>query len=299
MNGDDRLIGGVEAGGTKFVCAIGHGDGRIERLASFPTRDPETTLAEAVRFFDQATSGLGPLASLGIASFGPLRLDPASPDHGSLGSTPKPGWSGVNVRARLSEALGCRAAIDTDVNGAGLAEACLGAGQGLDCFAYLTVGTGIGGGLIVNGRPVHGLMHPEMGHLLVRRHPQDQTFPGSCPFHGDCVEGLASGAAILQRQGHSLALNAGGDLLLDIVADYIAQLCINLILLASPQRIVIGGGVMANDMLLPMVNAKVADGLNGYVPGLESAVGINTLIVPPSLANQAGIIGALLIGGTA
>lgn len=299
MTGEDRLIGGVEAGGTKFVCAIGYGDGRIERSISFPTRDPESTLAEAVGFFREATSGRAPVASLGIASFGPLRLDPASPDHGRLGNTPKPGWSGIHLRARLSEALGCPAAVDTDVNGAGLAEARLGAGQGLDCFAYLTVGTGIGGGLIVEGRPVHGLMHPEMGHLLVRRHPQDRTFPGSCPFHTDCVEGLASGAAILQRQGHSLALNPAGDLLLDIVADYIAQLCINLVLLASPQRIVIGGGVMTDDRLLPMIRAKVAIGLNGYVAGLESEAGVGALIVPPALAKQAGIIGALLIGGTA
>jgi fructokinase len=177
-----------------------------------------------------------------------------------------------------------------------LAEAILGAGRGLDCFAYLTVGTGIGGGLIVGQRPVHGLVHPEMGHLLVRRHPADESFPGCCPFHGDCLEGLASGTAILKRQGHSLSGNQPEDPIWDVIADYIGQLCAALFLLASPQRIVIGGGVMSSGALFPLVRAKVARQLNGYVGDLGMEADFAELIVPPALGDRAGITGALLMG---
>jgi len=296
MSGPQRLIGGIEAGGTKFVCAVGDADGRIARLATVQTRDPDATLAETVAFFRTAAADLGPIAALGVASFGPLDLDPTSPDHGSLTRTPKPGWSGINLRTHLSQALACPVTVDTDVNGAGLGEGMLGAGRGLDCFAYLTVGTGIGGGLIVEQRPVHGLLHPEMGHLLVRRHPGDQTFRGCCPFHGDCLEGLASGTAIMDRQGHSLSGNKPDDPICDIVADYIGQLCSALFLLASPRRIIIGGGVMSSGALFPPVRAKVASQLEGYVGGLSNGADFAELIVPPALGDRAGITGALLMG---
>jgi fructokinase len=295
MSASQRLVGGIEAGGTKFVCAIGNEEGRILRLSKLPTRAPDDTLAETAEFFRTASAEFGPIAALGVASFGPLDLDPSSLGRGSLTRTPKPGWSGVNLRTHLSEALGCPVAVDTDVNGAGLGEAVLGAGRDLDCFVYLTVGTGIGGGLIVDGRPVHGLVHPEMGHLLVRRHPQD-TFRGCCPFHGDCLEGLASGTAILERQGFSLSGNKPDDPIWDIVADYIGQLCASLFLLASPRRIVIGGGVMSSGALFPLVRAKVASQLNGYVGGLGKAADFTDLIVPPALGDRAGITGALLMG---
>jgi fructokinase len=295
MSNSQRLVGGIEAGGTKFVCAVGDADGGILRLATVPTRDPDTTLAETVAFFQAAAAEFGPIAALGVASFGPLDLDPSSPEQGSLTRTPKPGWSGINLRSHLSQALACPVTVDTDVNGAGLAEGALGAGKGLDCFAYLTVGTGIGGGLIVGQRPVHGLLHPEMGHLLVRRHPADGTFPGCCPFHGDCLEGLASGTAILQRQGHSLSGNKPDDPIWDIVADYIGQLCSALFLLASPHRIIIGGGVMSSGALFPLVRAKVAAQLNGYVGGLHNGADFAELIVPPALGDRAGITGALLM----
>jgi fructokinase len=299
MSDPRRLIGGIEAGGTKFVCAVGDEDGTIVRLSTVPTTDPDATLAKTTAFFQRAATELGPVDALGIASFGPLDLDPASPGRGGLTRTPKPGWSGINLRARLSEALGCPVAIDTDVNGAGLAEAALGAGRGMDCFAYLTVGTGIGGGLVIDQRPVHGLIHPEMGHLLVRRHPADEAFPGCCPFHRDCLEGLASGTAILRRQGHSLSANQPDDPIWDIVADYIGQLCAALFLLASPQRIIIGGGVMSSGALFPLVRAKVARQLNGYLGGRNNAADFAELIVPPALGDRAGITGALLMGAGA
>ena len=296
MNTPRRLIGGIEAGGTKFVCAVGDADGRILRLSTLPTRAPDATLAEAVAFFRTAADEIGPLTALGVASFGPLDLDPSSAGHGSLTRTPKAGWSGINLRTHLSQALECPVAVDTDVNGAGLAEAMLGAGRGLDCFAYLTVGTGIGGGLIVDQRPVHGLIHPEMGHLPVRRHPLDPIFPGCCPFHGDCVEGMASGSAILERQGHSLSANKPEDPIWDIVADYLAQLCGALLLLASPRRLILGGGVMSSGALFPLLRAKVARQLNGYVGGWNKDTDFAELIVPPALGDRAGITGALLMG---
>lgn len=294
-----RLIGAIEAGGTKFVCAVGTEDGQILRLATMPTLDPESTLTEVVGFFTTAEAELGRLAALGVASFGPLQLDPASPLFGSLTRTPKPGWSGVNLRHCLAERLGCPVSIDTDVNGAGIGEAALGAGRGLDCFAYVTIGTGIGGGLIVNGRPVHGLLHPEMGHVKVRRHPLDESFSGCCPFHGDCLEGMASGTAIMARQGHSLSANRADDPIWDIVAEYLGQFCVTLFLLAAPRRIILGGGVMSSGALFPLIRRKVAAALNGYLAGYEQPADFDALIVPPTLGDRAGITGALLLGASA
>jgi fructokinase len=288
-------LGGLEAGGTKFVCAVGRPGQEPLRRAAFPTRGPDETLADVIGFFRERE----PIAALGIGSFGPLDLDPASPSCGSLTATPKPGWSGVNLRATLGGALGCPVAIDTDVNAAGLGEAAFGAGRGLDHFVYLTIGTGIGGGLIAGGRPLHGLTHPEMGHLLVRRHPIDEGFAGACPFHGDCAEGLASGAAIFARAGKPLSDYPPDHPLREAIADYLGQLCAAIVLIASPQRLILGGGVMTGGALLPGVRRALAARLGGYVghPALQS--GLESYVVAPDLGDRAGITGALILASRA
>jgi fructokinase len=293
------LLAGIEAGGTKFVCAVAERPGSILRSQSFPTRAPQETIADAVTFFRHAAAEFGPIAGLGLASFGPLDLDPSSPGFGSITRTPKPGWSEVNLRTALIEGLGCPVAVDTDVNGAGLAEARLGAGQGLDSFVYLTIGTGIGGGLILNGEPVHGLTHPEMGHLLVRRHDSDGDFPGTCAFHGDCVEGLASGTAIFARQGKSLADYAADAPVRLAVADYLGQLCASISLICSPRRLILGGGVMMRGDLFPLIRERTAARLAGYIAHPAMADGLEEYIVPPGLGAAAGITGALLLGARA
>jgi fructokinase len=292
---DRPLYGGIEAGGTKFVCAIGHEPNQPLQVATFPTRDPERTLADVVGFFQGRVAAKGKLTGLGVASFGPLALEPNSQQFGRIGSTPKPGWSHFDLRGHLARSLSCPILLDTDVNGAGRAEAVFGAGQGRRLFAYLTIGTGIGGGLIQDGRPVFGLTHAEMGHILVRRHPLDQDFPGLCPFHQDCLEGLASGAAIMARQGHSLSGQPEDHPLWQIVTDYIAQLCGTLMLIAAPERIILGGGVMANGKLLPLVRAEMTRRLNGYIDHPALARQSEDLIVPPGLGDRAGVIGALLL----
>lgn len=194
-----RLFGGIEAGGTKFVCAVGTGPEDLRAEERFPTTTPGETIARAVDFLRR--SGGGSLAAVGIASFGPVDLDPSSPTWGHITSTPKRGWAGTDLAGPVGRALGVPVRFDTDANGAALAEHRWGAARGLQTIVYLTVGTGIGGGAIVRGRPLHGLVHPEMGHVLVERRPDDR-YPGGCPFHGACLEGLASGPAIERRWGH-------------------------------------------------------------------------------------------------
>ncbi|MDE2595440.1 MAG: ROK family protein [Sphingomonadales bacterium] len=288
------LYAAVEAGGTKFVVAVGHGHDRVLKSARIDTRDPAYTLGETARFLSAAQAELGPVAGLGVATFGPVRLDPAAADFGRLLATPKPGWDSVNLVEPLVEALGCRAALDTDVNAAALAEARAGAGRGCDSVVYVTIGTGIGAGIVVGGRPVHGMMHPEAGHLMVRRHPDDAGFAGICPYHGDCCEGLACGPAIAARSGR-----AAEDLPHDhphwaIVADAVGQLCASLALTVSPQRILLGGGVMTSGALFPAVRAATARSLNGYLVPLREHGALERLIMPPELDNP-GLAGAFLL----
>lgn len=289
------IHGAVEAGGTKMVCGIGDARAGSRETCRIETRAPDETIAEMVRFFRAGAARHGPLAALGIASFGPLDLDPASPDHGALTTTPKPGWSGANLPRALGEALGVATAIDTDVNAAALAEATLGAARGRQAVAYVTVGTGIGVGLVIAGRTVTGLGHPEAGHLLPRLARGHGDFAGTCPYHGDCLEGLASGPAIQAAFGGSLA-----DLVADhpawgIVADYLGQLCASLILTVAPEHIVLGGGVMTQRRLFPMVRAQALARLAGYAaawcaPGIAEA-----RITPPGCAEPPGLIGAYLL----
>ena len=284
-------IGGIEAGGTKFVCVVADDARTIRAETVIPTTTPEETLSAALAFFRRQ----GGVEALGVASFGPLVLDRTSPDYGRVARTPKPGWTGADLVGPFREGLGCPIDFDTDVNGAGLAEARLGAGAGLDVVVYITVGTGVGGGLIVRGRPVQGLTHPEMGHIKLRRLAEDAAFPGVCPFHGDCVEGLVSGPAAKARIGFPLQDASPDHPVWLILGHYLGELCATLALTASPQRIVLGGGVMSNAALFPVIRKACADSLAGYVQHASIAADCDSFIVPPGLGTRAGAIGALLM----
>lgn len=280
-------MGGVEAGGTKLVCAVGTGPDDVRAEACFPTTSPDETLGRAARFLRAHAP-----AAVGVASFGPLDLDPRSPTAGHITRTPKPGWAGVDVAGVFRRALGVPVAIDTDVNGAALAESRWGAGGGADPLVYVTVGTGIGGGAIVAGRPLHGLLHPEMGHLRVPREPAD-AFPGACPFHGDCLEGLASGRAVRERRGLPGEALRVDDPVWALVARYLALGLANIVTVLSPRRIVVGGGVMRHPSLLARVREHVRAIVAGYVPVPEQ------LIVAPALGERAGVLGALALASRA
>ena len=285
-----QRIGGIEAGGTQFVCALGHPSDGIRVRTTIPTTTPYETFRAVISFFE-ANGGVD---QLGVASFGPLVLDRRDPDFGRVAKTPKAGWTGADIVGTLTSALGCAVSLDTDVNGSGLAEATLGAGRGLDIVAYITVGTGVGGGLIINGRPLHGLNHPEMGHILLRKLPADRDFAGVCPFHGHCVEGLTSGPAILARLGHPLSEAEPDAPIHDLIAGYLGEFCATLSLIAAPQRIILGGGVMSNASLYPKIRTAFSATLADYLqaPAVRDA---NAYIVPPLLGDDAGVIGAMLL----
>lgn len=292
------LLGGIEGGGTKFVCAVGRTDGALVEEASIPTTDAGATLAACLRFFESARARHGAIAALGVACFGPLQLDRQAPDYGCLMATPKSGWSGAPVVAPLRSALGIPVALDTDVAGAALAEWRLGAGRGLSSLAYVTVGTGIGGA-VVPATAGAMLMHAELGHVPLRRHPQDAAFAGICPFHGDCAEGLASGPAIHARWGMNLDELPADHPGRAIIAEYLGQLAATLALVASPRRIVMGGGVLADATLLVRVRAAMSAYLRGYLPPLRDASAVGDYLSPPGLGARSGIIGALLLAGYA
>lgn len=285
------LYGGLEAGGTKFVCAVGTGPNDIHALTRFPTTTPKETLDRTIAFFEGQHVDL---TAIGIASFGPVDPNPYSPTYGYVTSTPKAGWGNTNVAGRIRDALQVPVAFDTDVNGAGLGEHRWGAAQGLDTFVYLTVGTGIGGGGLVNGKPMHGLIHPEMGHIFVPRHPED-SFEGLCPFHGDCLEGMAAGPALEARWGISAKELPPDHPAWEIEAHYLAHALVNFICTLSPQRIVMGGGVMHQAQLFPLIRTKVQRILNGYVQMPAILKDIDGYIVPPALGDTAGVAGAFAL----
>jgi fructokinase len=295
MKAEPRFFGAVEAGGTKFVCAIGDDSGKIHAQDRFATTDPDSTLASMRKFLRTQGSALGPLAAIGVACFGPVELDRARPHYGFIGNTPKAGWKDTDIAGPLSREFNCPIGFDTDVNGAALAEHRWGAARGVDNPVYVTVGTGIGAGALVNGGPLHGLMHPEIGHMYPRRHALDAGFAGNCPFHGDCLEGLASGPAILARSGDSLEHLDAAHPQWDIEADYLGQLCAQLVLTLSPRRIVMGGGVMSQARLLPLIRRRAQHWLNGYIDRSEIREGMDEYIVAPALGAQAGILGALVL----
>jgi fructokinase len=290
-----ELYGGIEAGGTKFVCALGTGPDDVRAETRFPTTTPEETIGRAVDFFRAARETHGQLAGLGIASFGPVDLDRRSPTWGHVTSTPKPGWARADLAGPLGRELGVPVAFETDVNGAALGERRWGAAQGLDTFVYVTVGTGIGGGGMAGGRLLHGLVHPEMGHMRIPHDREADPYAGRCPFHSDCLEGLASGPAIEARWGRP-----GRELPEDhpawaLEAEYLAFAAVNLVLTLSPQRIVLGGGVMEQRQLFPQIRRKVRERLNGYVRSAAVGEEIDAYIVPPALGGRAGVLGAMAL----
>jgi fructokinase len=278
--------GSIEAGGTKFVCAVGDQEGNIAARASFPTTIPEETIPQVIEFFKQYT-----LKAIGIGSFGPIDIKPNSPTYGFITSTPKPGWRNYPFVQAIQEQFSVPVGFNTDVNAAALGELRNGAGQGLESCLYITVGTGIGAGAVVQGKLVQGISHPEMGHILVRRHPED-LYKGKCPYHKDCLEGLAAGPAIEERWGKNGMELAEETAVWEMEAHYIAQALAQYILILSPEKIIVGGGVMKQTQLFPLIQQKVADILNQYVELPD----LSTYIVPPALGDNAGITGALLLG---
>jgi fructokinase len=279
-------VGGIEAGGTKFVCAVGSHPDDLE-ISEVPTTTPEETIRRAVAFFKANQ----PVSAVGIGSFGPIDPNPESPTFGYITSTPKLAWRNFNFAGAIRDALGVDVAFDTDVNAAALGEFRWGAAQGLDTFLYLTVGTGIGGGGMANGRLMHGRTHPEMGHIRIPHDLERDPFTGCCPYHGDCIEGLASAPAIRARWGQPGEALPTSHPAWVLEAHYLALGIASWICTLSPERIVLGGGVLRRKELYPMVQAEVSGLLNGYVEPPE--------IVPPQLGSRAGVLGAIALAETA
>jgi fructokinase len=287
-----KLFGGIEAGGTKFVCGVGTGPDDLETF-QIPTRSPAETIDEVVSFFRGRCGDS--VDAVGIGSFGPVDPDPASPGFGYITSTPKPGWQNYDFAGAIGSALGVPVGFDTDVNAAALGEFRWGAAKGLSDSMYLTVGTGVGGGAIVNGRVLHGMLHPEMGHIRIPHDLSRDPYPGCCPFHGDCLEGLASGPAIEARWG-----KRGVELPPDhpawkLEAEYLGSALATWVCTLSPKRIVLGGGVMAREHLFPLVRSELARLLNDYIRTPQVGRDLDRYVVPPQLGSRAGVLGALAL----
>lgn len=289
------LYGAVEGGGTKFLCAVGTGPDDILAETRIPTTDPSTTLTAIAAFFAPYRERL---RSLGVCAFGPLELDPRAGEQlGSLLDTPKAGWSRAPLRAQLQRALDVPVIVETDVNGAALAEQRWGAAHGADPVAYVTVGTGIGVGVVIGHKPLHGILHPEVGHVLGPRAPGD-AFAGICPFHGACAEGLASAPALRARAGRDAAELTDDDPVWDFAAHTLGALLHTIVLAYAPERIVLGGGVLARGVLWPKVHAELARSLAGYVPRPQlSADGMAAYVVPPRF-DRSGLLGGFAIAAT-
>lgn len=287
------VLGAVEGGGTKFVCMLGTSPDDVVDLATIPTTDPEETIGAVVDFFARSRNEVA-LSAIGVATFGPISLAPASPDYGCVLSTPKQRWSGARILAPLRRRFNVPLGWDTDVNGAVLGEARWGAAQDVDPVVYLTIGTGIGGGALVNGKTIHGLLHPEMGHLPVPRLPGDD-FPGICPFHGACFEGMVSGPALAERAGRPIADVSADDPIWDLAARYLAQGLAGIVYALSPRRVVLGGGVMRQPHLLPRVRQALVEAVNGYLPIPAFSAEIDSFVVSSPLDQKAGLYGALVL----
>ena len=290
MSAGERPVAGIELGGTKCIALLGTGPDDVRDEIRIPTTTPEETLGRLADALAGSSQGPG-ISAIGVASFGPLQLDPDAPDHGQIVRTPKPGWSGADLtRLAIPD---CPFALDTDVTGAALAEARWGRAQGLTSHIYITVGTGVGVGTIVNGRAVGGLGHSEAGHLRVGRLAGD-SWPGACPWHGDCVEGLASGAALAARLGHSAEGLSESDPVWDAVVHALAGLMHNLVLTATPQRILIGGGVPSGKpWLLARLQDALGESLAGYAHAAE--LDMSQFLQVPGLGDRAGPMGALAL----
>ena len=282
--------GGIEAGGSKWVCAVGTGPDDLRATETIPTTLPGETIDRVVSFFERE----GPVAAIGIGSFGPLDRKPSSPTWGNITTTPKAGWAHTDVGREIRRRLSVPVAFDTDVNAAALGEHRWGAARGLDTFCYITVGTGIGGGAMVGGTLLHGLVHPELGHLRIPHDRDADPFPGSCPYHGDCWEGLASGSAIALRSGRPAVELADGAAW-ELQARYLALGLVSVTCVLSPERIVLGGGVMARPGLLGLVQREVVALMNGYLEAGTSEDEITGYLTLPELGARAGVLGAIAL----
>jgi fructokinase len=291
---DARLIfGGIEAGGTKFLCGVTRDDGTLLDEIRIPTTTPAETLGAASDFFAQATRRHGALAAVGIGSFGPLSLKPTAADYGCITSTPKAGWPNADLLGHFRRTLGVPLVLDTDVNAAAVGELLFGGGRGLDTFCYVTVGTGIGVGLLINGTPHGGANHPEAGHVRLARAPGDHEFPGICPFHGDCVEGLACGPAMRARWGVPAEDLPDGHAAWSMAAHYVAELCATLTYTVRPDRVIVGGGVMR-----PQMYDLVRDGLRTKLAGYDASLAdldFTDYVARPTAGASAGLTGALAL----
>ncbi|MDA0333927.1 MAG: ROK family protein [bacterium] len=294
------LFGAIEAGGTKFVCAVGTHPDDIRAQVRIDTDTPEVTLSEVCSFFEDAATEHGALAAIGVGCFGPVDLEQTSPTYGYITSTPKPGWANIDIVGHLIEAFGLPVGFDTDVNAAALGEARWGAGVGLHSLLYLTVGTGIGGGAIADGRILHGRMHPEMGHIPIPHDRDQDPYEGCCPYHGDCLEGLASGPALRHRWGIAANQLPPEHDAWALEAMYLGTALATFILTLSPQRIILGGGVMEQRQLFARVRHETARALEGYLrlPELHDE-GLDAYITAPGLGQNAGISGALALAESA
>ncbi|RRD39345.1 ROK family protein [Leptotrichia sp. OH3620_COT-345] len=284
------VIGAIEAGGTKFICGLGNEKGKITERISIPTTTPEETMEKVIEYFKNKKFDV-----MGIGSFGPIDPVKNSKTYGYITKTPKPYWSDYNIIGELKKHFHVPMEFDTDVNGAALAETWWGAGKGLKNVMYITVGTGIGAGAIVNGVMLQGLTHPEMGHIFLKKHPED-NFEGRCPFHKDCLEGMAAGPAIEERWGKKGQELVDDMCVWEMEAYYLAQAIVNYILILSPQRIIMGGGVMKQKQLFPLIRKNVQKFLNGYVHKKEILEEIDKYIVCPDLGDEAGFVGSLALG---
>ena len=284
------LIGGIEAGGTKMVCAVGDENGKIIDKSIFPTRQPKETFYDLIGYFKQWD-----IKALGIGCFGPIDLDRQSRTYGYITKTPKRGWENCNIVGTFEQALGVPVGFDTDVNGAVLGEVTWGAAQGIKNAIYITIGTGVGVGVYLNGSLLHGLVHPEAGHILLMKHPKD-FYEGCCPFHRNCMEGLASGTAIKGRWGRSADELADKEEVWKLETYYIAQVIVNYILVYSPQKIILWGGVMHQEKLFALIRKEVKSLLNDYIPHEMLAGAINEYIVSPALGEETGIMAAKKLG---
>jgi fructokinase len=286
------LFGCIEAGGTKFVCGVGTSPEDLE-LTTVPTSTPAATIQKVVAFFrEQAGTKL---SAVGIGSFGPVDLHPDSPTFGYITSTPKAGWQQYDLAGEVARALGVPIGFDTDVNAAAAGEARWGSGRGIPNFIYLTVGTGIGGGAIVNGEVIHGLVHPEMGHIRVPHDLTADPYVGGCPYHRDCLEGLASGPAIEARWGKPPAELPDDHPGWKLEARYLALGLATWVCTLSPERVVLGGGVMQQQQLFPRIRRELAELLNGYVRAQAILEEIDEYVVPPQLGKRAGVLGAMVL----
>jgi fructokinase len=285
------VYGGIETGGSKWECAVGTGPDDLRAQETIPTTTPEETLDRVVVFFERE----GPVDAIGIGSFGPLDGKVSSPTWGHITTTPKPGWAHTDVGQAIRARLSVPVVFDTDVNAAACGEHVWGAAQGLDTFCYITVGTGIGGGGMARGRLLHGLVHPEFGHMRIPHDREADPFPGVCPYHGDCWEGLASGRAIEGRWGRPAVELDGNEAVWELEARYLALGLVCVICVLSPERIVLGGGVMSRLGLLPLIHREVSALMNGYLDNSSVGDGIADYVTLPQLGSRSGVLGAIAL----